>query len=336
MAEKTITIALDAMGGDNAPAATVVGALEALTKDASLKILLFGQEEAIAAELAGKTYDASRLEVVPASEVIEMAEHPVAAIRHKKDSSIVLALNAVKEGRADAFVSAGSTGAVLVGGQLIVGRIKGVERTPIGALYPTVSGMALLLDSGANMDPRVGNIVQYAVMGSIYMESLGVKNPKVGLLNIGAEEEKGNAFYIEAHQALKSAQGINFAGNIEARDFAAGKVDIVVCDAFTGNIMLKGFEGTAGVLLGLIKQTLMTNLRTKIGALLIKPALKKTLKKMDASEYGGAPLLGAKGLIVKTHGSASAKEVSNTILQCRTFIEQDIVGKIEAAVTAQA
>lgn len=332
MSEKTVRVALDAMGGDNAPDALIDGALLALTRSDEISIMLVGREDDIRRSLSGKEYDDSRITIVNATEVIEMAEHPVNAIRRKKDSSIVVGLNLVKDGQADIFVSAGSTGAILVGGQLITGRIKGVDRAPIAAVYPTTSGGAVLIDSGANMDPRVKNIRQYAVMGSIYArEVMGIQNPTVGLLNIGAEEEKGNAFYIEAHKALKETPGINFTGNIEARDFPMGKVDVVVCDAFTGNIVLKTLEGTAKALLGMVKQGLMSSLRSKIGGLLIKPALKGTLKKMDSSEYGGAPLLGLKGLVVKTHGSATAKEVCNTLLQCPSFVNNNIVEKITAS-----
>lgn len=330
--KKMKIIALDAMGGDNAPEAIIDGALDAISKTDCIKILLIGAEDVIKNCLKDKTYDSSRLEIIHASEVIEMTEAPVLAIRKKKDSSVVVGQRLVKEGKADAFISAGSTGAVLAGGQLIVGRIRGIERTPIGALYPTVKGVSLLIDSGANVDAKPEHLIQYAVMGSIYMESLlGIKNPKVGLLNIGVEEEKGNAQVREAFQLLNECKDINFIGNVEARDFPFGVADIIVCDAFVGNVSLKLYEGTAKALTGLIKEGLMSNLRSKIGALLIKPALKKTLKGLDASEYGGAPLLGLKGLLMKAHGSSKAKEICNSLLECEKFIEQDIVGKIEAA-----
>ncbi len=330
---KTITVALDAMGGDNAPAAIIDGAFLALEKEPRLKILLIGQQGAILSAIGDRPVDKERLEVINASEVIEMAEHPVNAIRKKKDSSIVVGLNLVKENKADIFVSAGSTGAVLVGGQLIVGRINGIDRTPIGAVYPTVRGASLLIDTGANMDPRIKNIQQYAVMGTIYMKNvMGIENPTVGLLNIGAEEEKGNAFYVQAHQALKTLDGVNFIGNVEARDFPLGLADIIVCDGFTGNIILKNYEGTAKALKDMIMTSIKSTLKSSIGGLLIKSALKKTLKKMDASEYGGAPLLGLKGLAVKTHGSAKAKEIYNTLMQCPTFVDNDIVGKISESI----
>ena len=236
----------------------------------------------------------------------------------------------VKNGEADAFVSAGSTGAVLAGGSLIVGRLKGVERTPLGALIPTAKGVAFLVDSGANMDCKTTYLVQFAKMGAIYMEHvMGIKNPRVALVNVGVEEEKGNALAKEAHQLLKDCRDINFIGNIEAREIPAGGADVVVCDGFVGNVVLKSYEGVSGVLISEIKKSLMGSLRTKIGGALIKPALKEMLKNFDTSEYGGAPMLGLNGLVVKTHGSAKAKEIRNSILQCVTFKEQRIKEKIQ-------
>jgi len=324
-----VKVALDAMGGDNAPAEIVKGAVLALNDKSSLYIYLVGNEEAIKAELQNYTYDASRLEVVNTTEVIETAEPPVMAIRKKKDSSIVVAMNMVKDGKCDAFVSAGSSGAILVGGQVIVGRLKGVERPPLAPLIPTKTGVTLLIDCGANVDARPSFLVQFAKMGSVYMENvMGIKNPRVGIANIGAEEEKGNALVKETFPLLKNCPDINFIGSIETRDIPYGLADVVVCDAFVGNAILKTYEGVGAVLMDSIKTALMSDLRSKIGALLIKPALKNTLKKFDASEYGGAPLLGLKGLVVKTHGSSKAIEIRNTLLQCITFKEQNINDKI--------
>ena len=268
-----------------------------------------------------------------ATEVIETAEPPVKAIRGKKDSSIVVAMKMVKNGEADAFVSAGSTGAVLVGGQVLVGRIKGVERPPLAPLLPTLKGVSLLIDCGANVDARPSHLVQFAKMGSIYMESvMGKKNPTVGIVNIGAEEEKGNALVKETFPLLKACSDINFIGSVEARDIPYGAADVVVCEAFVGNVILKLYEGVGGALLKKVKSGMMTNLRSKIGALLVKPALKATMKDFDASEYGGAPLLGLNGLVVKTHGSSTSTEVCNSIIQCVTFREQKINEKIKAAI----
>lgn len=326
-------VALDAMGGDNAPQAMVQGAVDAVAKRKDMKIFLVGQEDVIRAELQKYDYPKDHIEVVHASEVIETAEPPVMAIRRKKDSSIVVALNMVKRGEADAFVSAGSSGAILVGGQLIVGRIPGVERPPLAPLMPTEKGVSLLIDCGANVDARPSHLVQFAKMGAIYMKNvIGIENPRVAIVNIGAEEEKGNALVKETFPLLKECEDINFIGSIEAREIPHGGADVIVCEAFVGNVILKLFEGVGAVLMSEVKKGLMTTLRSKIGALLIKPALKKTLKSFDASEYGGAPLLGLNGLVVKTHGSSTAKEVSNSIIQCITFKEQNISSKIRESI----
>ena len=255
------------------------------------------------------------------------------AIRRKKDSSIVVAMNMVKNGKADAFVSAGSSGAILVGGQVLVGRIKGVERPPLAPLIPTQKGVSLLIDCGANVDARPSHLIQFAKMGSIYMRNvIGIENPKVAIVNIGAEEEKGNALVKETFPLLKECEDINFIGSIEAREIPYGKADVIVCEAFVGNVILKLFEGVGSALISEIKKGLMTNARSKMGALLVKPALKETLKKFDASEYGGAPLLGLNGLVVKTHGNSTAKEVANSIIQCVTFKEQNINDKIKETI----
>lgn len=332
MTDRTI-VALDAMGGDNAPKEMIKGAVQALEKTDAVQVLLVGKEDVIRAELAQYKYDKARIEVVNATEVIETAEPPVNAIRRKKDSSIVVGMKLVKEGQADAFVSAGSSGAVLVGGQVIVGRIKGVERPPLAPLIPTEKGVSLLVDCGANVDARPSHLVQFAKMGSIYMEHVvGIKNPKVGIVNIGAEEEKGNALVKETFPLLKGEKNINFIGSVEAREIPHGQADVIVCEAFAGNIILKLFEGVGSVLISEIKKGMMGSLRSKIGALLVKPALKKALKSFDSSEYGGAPLLGLNGLVVKTHGSSTAKEICNTIIQCVTFKEQKINEKIKESI----
>ncbi len=324
-----VKVAVDAMGGDNAPVEIVKGAVEAINQDKRVKVFLVGRENVIREELKKYTYDAAQLEIVHTSEVIETAEPPVMAIRKKKDSSIVKAMYMVKEGTCDALVSAGSSGAILVGGQVLVGRIRGIERPPLAPLIPTQKGVSLLVDCGANVDARPSHLVQFARMGSIYMEGvMGIKNPRVAIVNIGAEEEKGNALVKETFPLLKECKDINFIGSIEARDIPAGYADVVVCEAFVGNVILKMYEGVAGAMLKKVKEGLMSSLCSKIGALLIKPALKKTLKSFSTDEYGGAPLLGLNGLVVKTHGSSKAIEVKNSILQCITFKEQGINEKI--------
>lgn len=329
MSDVTV-VALDAMGGDNAPGAIVQGAVDAVNANNNVKVMLVGIEDVVRQELSKFDYNEAQIEVVNATEVIETAEPPVMAIRKKKDSSIVVALELVKAGKADAFVSAGSTGAVLVGGQLLIGKIKGVKRAPLAPLLPTEKGVSLLIDCGANVDARPDHLVQFAQMGSLYMRDVvGVENPRVAIVNIGAEEEKGNALVKETMPLLKECENINFIGSIESRDIPRGDADVIVCEAFVGNVILKLYEGLASTLIGVIKKGLLSTLKSKIGAALALPALKKTLKSFDASEYGGAPLLGLNGLVVKTHGSSTAKEIKNSILQCVSFNEQDITSKIK-------
>lgn len=325
-----VNVAVDAMGGDHAPAEIIKGAVEAINENEKVKVYLVGKEDVISEHLKKYTYDTKRVEIVNATEVIEMAEPPVNAIRKKKDSSIVRAMGLIKEGTCDAYVSAGSTGANLVGGQVLVGRIKGIERAPLAPMIPTLKGASLLIDCGANVDARASHLLQFAKMGSVYMENaMKIKNPKVAIVNIGDEEEKGNALVKETFPLLKNCPEINFIGSIEAREIPAGKADVIVCEAFVGNVILKLYEGVGSALIKKVKSGMMTNLRSKIGALLVKPALKETLKDFDVEQYGGAPLLGLKGLVVKTHGSAKANEVKNSILQCIMFKEQNINDKIK-------
>ena len=306
-----IKVALDAMGGDNAPGEIVKGAVDAVNTSKECFVYLVGKEDVVNNELSQYTYSKEQIEVVNATEVIETGEPPVMAIRHKKDSSLVKALNMVKNKEADAFVSAGSSGAILVGGQVIVGRLPGVERPPIGAIVPTDKGCVLIVDSGANVDARPAFLVQWAKMGSIYMENcLGIKKPRVAIVNVGLEEEKGNQLVKETFPLLKACDDINFIGSIEAREIPRSGADVIVCDA--------------GTIISKIKGAFYSNLKSKIGAMLVKDSIKSTLKTMDASEYGGAPLIGLNGLVVKTHGSAKAKEVKNSILQCVTFSKSNI------------
>ncbi len=331
-----VRVVVDAMGGDYAPTEPVKGAVEALKESDRLYLYLAGKEEVLRQELAKYSYPADRLEILPATEVIETGEPPVKAIQSKKDSSLVVGMTKVRKGEADAFVSSGSTGAVLVGGQAIVRKIRGVERAPLAPLIPTEQGLALLIDCGANVDARPSHLVQFAIMGSIYMESVvGIRKPRVAIVNIGAEEEKGNALVKETFPLLKANKNIHFIGNIEARDIPKGAADVIVTEAFVGNVILKLYEGVASVLMKKIKTGMLSDFRSKIGALLVKPALKTTLKGFDVSDHGGAPLLGLRGLVVKTHGSSKSVEFKNSILQCIQFKEEKISEKIQERLAAE-
>lgn len=325
-----VKVAVDAMGGDNAPSAVVKGAVEAVNNINNLSVLLVGKEDIVNGELSKYKYDTERISIVNATQVIGFNEHPAIAVKKKTDSSITVGMKLVRKGDADAFVSAGSTGALLVGGIAYIGRIKGIERTPLATLIPTEKGAALLIDCGANVDARPSHLIQFAKMGSLYMENLcAVKSPRVGIVNIGAEEEKGNALVKETFPLLKECKDINFTGSVEARDIPKGSADVIICEAFVGNVILKLYEGLAGTLLKKIKAGMMSTFLSKIGAGLSKKAIKNTLKSFDVSEYGGAPLLGLKGLVVKTHGSSTHIEIHNSIKQCVTYIENDINTKIK-------
>lgn len=324
MAEIT-KVALDAMGGDNAPGQIVKGAVEAIIEKDDIEVVLVGDRPQIESELKKYQYNKDKISVVHTTETISMDEPPVNAIRKKKDSSMVVAMNMVKNKEADAFVSAGSSGAILVGGQVVVGRIKGIERPPLAPVIPTANGISLLIDSGANVDARSSHLVQFAKMGSVYMEKIaGIKNPRVAIVNIGAEEEKGNALVKETFPILKNCTDINFIGSIEARDIPSGAADVIVCEAFVGNVILKLYEGLSSTLISKIKSGMMSSFRSKVGALLVKPALKDTLKTFNVEKYGGAPLLGLNGLVVKVHGNSKSVEVKNAIFQCESFKNEKI------------
>lgn len=327
---KKIVIAVDAMGGDFAPVEPVKGAVEALAEEPQISVLLFGKEKEIQAELAKYTYDDSRVQVICADDVITTSEHPVQAIRTKKESSLVKALYAVKNGEADAMVSCGNTGALLVGGQTIVGRIRGIERAALAFLVPTMAQPAMILDVGANVDCRPEMLVQFAKMGSIYMENIVKRsNPRVGVLNIGEEEEKGNVLVKSTIPLLNACESIHFIGSVESRGLTEGLVDVLVCDGFVGNTMLKTYEGVAGSIIAKLKESLLGgSTKTKVGALLIKSDLKKMMKEFSVDEYGGAPMLGLKNLVVKPHGNSQAVEIKNAIKQCRDFVSADIPAKI--------
>ncbi|MCD7708362.1 MAG: phosphate acyltransferase PlsX [Clostridiales bacterium] len=332
---ETVTrVAVDAMGGDNAPGEIVKGALDAVNSRKDVHVFLVGKKDAVAAELDKAQYPKEQIEIVDAPEVIEMAEHPVNAIRTKKQSSMVVGMNLVKNGDVDAFISAGNSGAILVGGQTIVGRMHGIKRAPLAPIVPTDKGIALILDCGANVDARPEHLVEFAQMGSIYMEYvIGVKNPRVAIVNIGEEEEKGNELVKETFPLLRDCPGINFTGSIEAREIPHGGADVIVCEAFVGNVILKLYEGVGVTMMDTVKDALMTSLRSKIGALFAMPALRKSFKPYLEALHTGAPLLGLNGLVVKTHGSSKAIEIKNAIGQCVTFREENINGIIKERIT---
>lgn len=331
-----IKIVLDAMGGDNAPQATCEGAILALRADLDLTIILAGEPSQIAPYITNAEDVKERLVVLNAPEIITNNESPALAIRQKKDSAIVRGMLMVREGEADGFVSAGSTGAVLVGGMLRLGRIPGIERPALAPLLPGKKGHFLLIDCGANVDCKPEYLAQFGLMGDAFMEkTMGIDRPRIGLVNNGAEEEKGNALYAEAHQLLKK-EDINFVGNVEARYIPADQADVIVCDGFDGNIILKYTEGVAETLLGMIKQELMADTRSKIGALLAKPAFARVKKLMDYTEVGGAPLLGVRGAVVKAHGSSNAKAIFGAIRQAALIIRSKVPEAIEQKLVKQS
>ena len=322
-------IALDAMGGDHAPNAIVEGAIRGLRKFKDIEILLTGPEEKLQALIADANDVKDRISIENATQVITMEDAPMMAVRTKKDSSLVVAMNAVREGRAGAVVSAGSTGALLAGGMFKIGRIPGIERPALAPVLPGLKKNFMLIDCGANVDCQPKYLLQFGLMGSVYMKSvLDVKDPHVGLVNIGAEAEKGNKLVKETYELMVQQSGYNFVGNCEARDIFTGDYDVVVADGFAGNIILKHTEGLAKALFTMIKEELMSSLGTKLGAILAKPAFRKVKKRMDYNAVGGAPLLGVNGAVVKAHGSSGAEAIENAIRQARRMLEGDVVGKI--------
>ena len=327
-------IVIDAMGGDHAPKAVIDGALAALAEAKDIEITLVGKEDAIREHLPA---DTERVKIVHAEETISMDESPVAAIRRKKNSSIVVGMNLVKNGEGDVFLSAGSSGAIIAGATLIIRRAKNVERAALAPLLPTVGGnWVMLLDAGANVDCKASHLMQFARMGSIYMQTIaGIENPRVGLLNNGAEEEKGCAVTKEAYALLKESD-LNFVGNIEARDALGDSCDVLVADGFAGNVLMKSIEGTVKMLLTLLKKNLYSSLKNKIGALLCKGAFADLKKRLDYKEYGGALLLGINGGVVKAHGSSDAKAIKNAVLQSRRVAEGRIVERISEKLEAQS
>ena len=318
-------IAVDGMGGDNAPKEIIEGVYKALEEFGDLSVQLYGHQEKMQPFLK----DHERLTVIHCDEIIEATDDPVRAVRRKKGASMVQMAQAVKDGRADACVSAGNTGALMAAGLFVVGRIDGVDRPALAPTLPTIDGKGfVMLDMGANAEARPEHLVQYAVMGSIYAEKVrGIQNPTVGLLNIGTEEKKGNDLTKAAFPLLKEAP-INFIGNVESRDLLNGVADVVVTDGFTGNMVLKTIEGTAMNVFSMIKEVFMSSAKTKIAALLVKNDLNGLKGMLDYSEYGGAGLFGLKAPVIKAHGSSNANALFNAIRQTRTMVEYDVTGTI--------
>lgn len=322
-------IVIDGMGGDNAPKSNVEGVVNAI-KEYNVDLIITGDKEILEKEFSNYEFDRSKLEIIHTTEIIENEDKPVKAIRAKKDSSMVVALKMVKEGKADAIISAGSTGALLAGGLFVVGRIKGIDRPCLCPVLPNAKmGMTIIADGGANVDCKTRNLVDFAAMSNIYAKKvLGISNPKIALANVGIEEGKGNDLVKKAYEELKNID-INFIGNVEARDVINAYTDIIVCDGFTGNILLKSTEGVAMSVMKLIKEALLSSTKGKIGAMLIKDDLKKLKSFMDYSEYGGAPLLGVNGGVIKAHGSSNSTAIKNAINQGIKFAKGNVVEDIK-------
>ncbi|MBP3917206.1 MULTISPECIES: phosphate acyltransferase PlsX [unclassified Clostridium] len=331
-------IAIDGMGGDNAPQAVVNGVVQALNEFNDLEFFITGPEDIIKEQLKRENYTGDKITIVDAKEVISTNEHPVMAIRKKKDSSLCKALNLVKEKKCDAVLSAGSTGAFLAGCNFIVGRIKGVKRPALTPIMPGKNAPFMIVDAGANVDCKPEYLVQFAHMGREYYKGvLKAENPSIGLVNIGAEEEKGNELTKNTYQLLKNEEGLNFVGNVEPRDVTLGDTNVLVCDGFAGNTILKMYEGTASTLLKIIKDEILSSgVKAKVGALLLKPVFKSIKKKFDYKEYGGAPFLGVDGICIKAHGSSDGKAFKNAIRQSKQFYDSKVLEKIKEELELKA
>lgn len=327
-------IAVDIFGGDNSPSALIDGCVDAAKLYDDVEFIFTGDERVITDYMSEKGYGSSRISIIDAPETITCGEQPTVAIKRKKNSSLVKALELVASKEADAFVSAGSTGAVLAGATLIVRRIKGVKRPALAPVMPTVKGPVLLIDCGANVDCKPNYLQQFAVMGSAYMKKVcGIDAPRVGLINNGAEAEKGNELTKSAYKLLENTD-INFVGNCEARYTMTGDYDVLVCDGFVGNAVLKCTEGVARFVMSIMKQELMASPITKLGALISKSGFKRVKKRMDYTEYGGAPLLGINGCIIKAHGSSNAKAITSAIGQARSYCIGDVTAAIQSGIEA--
>lgn len=322
-------IAIDAMGGDNAPKEIVIGAEKAVQAFQDIKILLVGDEKQIQSHLTNK----ERIEILHTEEQILATDEPARAVRRKKNASMVLCANEVKEGRADAYISAGNTGALMATGLFVVGRIEGIERPALSPTLPTIAGNGfLLLDVGANVDAKPEHLLQYGIMGTVYTEKvLGIANPRVGLLNIGTEEKKGNELTKKTFELLQEAP-LNFIGNVEARDLLDGICDVVVTDGFTGNMVLKTIEGTALSIFKMLKSTLTSSLKTKLAAGVLKPNLKELKNKLDYSEYGGAALFGLSAPVIKAHGSSDSNAIYNAVRQAREVVQSEVITTIKSKI----
>lgn len=322
-------LAIDVMGGDHAPKAIVEGAIQALQEKEDLQIILIGDEHKIKPLLPSM----DRLSIIHTTEVITGEDEPVRAVRRKKDASLVLMANEVKEKRADACISAGNTGALMSAGLLYLGRIKGIERPALSPTLPTIDQKGfLLLDVGANVDAKPKHLLQYAIMGSIYVERVrGISSPKIGLLNIGTEDGKGNELTKRAFSLLKNSQ-LNFIGNVEARDLLEGKADVVVTDGFSGNIALKTIEGTALTMFSMLKKAFFTNILSKLAAIMMKNQLKALKNQLDYAEYGGAGLFGLSAPVIKAHGSSNARAIHSAIKQACYMIDHQVTEKIKETV----
>lgn len=321
-------IIIDAMSGDNGPIEVIKGTIDAV-KEYDINVILVGKEDIIKNELKKYDYSKEKVEILHADDIITNEDDPATAIRRKKDSSMVVGCKALADGIGDGFVSAGSTGALLASGLFIVKRIEGIDRAALTVIYPTLRGFSLLVDAGANVDCKPEYLHQFALMGSVYMEKvMGISSPTIGLVNIGTEKAKGNTLTKETYEILEKSD-LNFKGNVEARELPRGAVDVIVSDGFAGNIILKLTEGMAISIFSILKDEFTKNLKTKLGAMLLKPELKNIKGRMDYREYGGAPLLGTKKPMVKAHGSSDAYAIKNAIKQLKIFIEKDVIKIIE-------
>ncbi|WP_336779607.1 phosphate acyltransferase PlsX [Paenibacillus illinoisensis] len=329
-------IVIDAMGGDHAPQATVEGAIAAATEWADTQIVLVGDEAKLAPLLNQSTIKPANLSVRHASEVIGSDDEPVKAVRRKKDASMVVAGRMLKEGEADAMISAGNTGALMTTGLLVVGRMEGIERPALAPMIPTIDDVGVLaLDLGANMDAKPEHLAQYGLMGSLYRQKVqGVDSPRVGLLNVGTEPGKGNELTKHAYPLLEQLP-IRFVGNVEARDVLTGACDVLVCDGFAGNILLKSLEGTAGAIFALLKEQFSSSLKSKLAAAVLMPELRGLKRKLDYTEHGGAPLLGLSRLVVKSHGSADGNAIKNAVRQARIAVQNQLVESISKEISGK-